>query len=497
MGWWVVRFFSGLCKIYVRDKGWITITLVGVFEFLGVDFMAGAQPSEQVIGSGTNGVNGNNRVYRNGKPVDPGSQTTSSVTPPASINKERELQRSITAVNTSLKLSPDGKTIVAGQSQLNTLGQALEKTGQTAELSASVLTRGLSNPKDPKLQAQAVETLQAELSKKQYGEKIKLPKEAEGAGAPKLAEKEDKKPKLEHTLKLNDNGKGGASNLKVMLKPEEYDVFFKSQPSDKPDSPAVSIFRNPKEQGIAYIVVSRRDETGKIQSTEVATVKSADDLTNPLKDTKIFSKGGKEKLGTMSLDGLDVAKMREALRSKLEKPKLENASETPAGGGNEGAGNPSYSGVAGGGSGGGGSVPPKLGSGGPTTPTQATTPTPAAPKPTAIIVDGALNKSEMVRFLNAVNESSGSVSVTEKLKEKFPDATVSGDRDKVTLVFDKATVRIAWKDGSASIESSENEQQRKAWIKAFEQKIDAIIKDPNANTPVVSVSPAEYLVKPA
>jgi hypothetical protein len=461
--------------------------------------MAGAQPSEQVIGSGTNGVtqvNGNNRVYRNGKPVDPGSQTTSSVTPPPSINEERELQRSITAVNTSLQLSTDGTKIVAGQPELNTLGQALEKTGQTAELSKSVLTRGLSDPNDPKLQAQAIKTLQAELIKGQYGGKIKLPKEAEGAGAPKLAEKEDKKPKLEHTLKLNDNGKGGASNLKVMLKPEEYDVFFASPPSDKLESPAVSIFRNPKEQGIAYIVVSRRDEKGAIKSTEVATVTSADALgsdgDHPKTLTaKIFSKGGQEKSGPMSLEGLDVAALRNALQDNLKKPEPKKAPEIPAEGGDKKAGHQSNpQGGAGGGAEGGRSDATQSASRG------ATTTTPAAPKPTAIIVDGALNNSEMVKFLNAVNGSSGSVSVTEKLKEKFPDATVSGDRDKVTLVFDKATVRIAWKDGSASIESSENEQQRKAWIKAFEQKIAAITKDPNAKTPVVSVSPEASLVKP-
>jgi hypothetical protein len=462
--------------------------LVGVFEFLGVDFMAGvegARSSEQVIGSRTFGVtqvDGNNKVYRNGK-RDPVSQPTSSVTPPESINKERELQGSITAVNNLLKLSPDGKTIVAGQSQLNTLGQALEKTGQTAELSASVLTRGLSNPKDPKLQAQAIATLQAELIKEQYGGKIKLPKEAEGAGAPKPAEKEDEKPKLAHTLKLNDNGKGEASNLKVMLKPEEYDVFFKSPPSDKLDSPAVSIFRNPKEQGIAYIVVSRRDATGKIQSTEVASVTSADALGSDgghpkTLTAKIFSKGGQEKSGPMSLEGLDVAALRNALQDNLKKPEPKKDPEIPAEGGDKKAGHQSNpQGGTGGGAEGGRSDATQSASGGPTTPT------PAAPKPTAIIVDGALNKSEMVRFLNAVNESSGSVSVTEKLKEKFPDATVSGDRDKVTLVFDKATVRISWKDGSALIESRENEHQRKAWIKAFEQKIDAITKDPKLRRP--------------
>ncbi len=472
--------------------------MVGVFEFLGADFMAGAQPSKGGIPSGTVGVtviNGaNNQVCNNGQCTDR-SQIPSPVAPPVTINKDQEqkLQRSITAVNTSLELSPDGKTIVAGQSQLNTLGQALEKTGQTAELSKSVLTRGLTDPNNPERQAQAIKTLQAELSKEQYGGKIKLPKEAEGAGAPKLAEKEDKKPKLEHTLKLNDNGKGGASNLKVMLKPEEYDVFFASPPSDKLESPAVSIFRNPKEQGIAYIVVSRRDEKGAIKSTEVATVKSADvDLTNPLKDTKIFSKEGQEKSRPMSLEGLDVAALRNALQENLKKPEPKKDPEIPAEGGDKKAGHQSNpQGGAGGGAEGGRSDATQSASRG------ATTTTPAAPKPTAIIVDGALNKSEMVRFLNAVNGSSGSVSVTEKLKEKFPDATVSGDRDKVTLVFDKATVRIAWKDGSASIESSENEQQRKAWIKAFEQKIAAIIKDPNAKTPVVSLGPAASLVKPA
>jgi hypothetical protein len=393
---------------------------------------------------------------------------------------EKALVKKVTAVNTSLTLSNDGKSLVAGQTQLKSLAKAL-KEGQKAELSPSALTRGLSDQKDPNLQAAARKTLEVELNKSEYAGKIKLPSSADHSTVQNSADtstQTSQKPAITETIKVNSN----ISSIGLY----ESGIQKVEIPS-KEGQPPISVLHRAENQTFAHIVVSKVASDGKVTTT-IAKVEQGADLTKPIPGADIWTKP-KDGTGTLTEDGTGSVSLTEdqqkavaaVLRNLKQKLTLKSAEpEKPADAGNGGNSPAPGSGTqeSGGQSGdragaGSGLQSPAPNGGTPTTP----------PNPTEIKPDGKLDKSEMMRFLTEVGKSSGSGSVTDKIRKQFPDSTVTGDAEKITLNFEgpeNPKVTIYWKNGSAGVDFNGDEERKKVWIKQFEQRVKAIVADPNA-----------------
>ena len=323
---------------------------------------------------------------------------------------EKALVKKVTAVNTSLTLSNDGKSLVAGQTQLKSLAKAL-KEGQKAELSPSALTRGLSDQKDPNLQAAARKTLEVELNKSEYAGKIKLPSSADHSTVQNSADtstQTSQKPAITETIKVNSN----ISSIGLY----ESGIQKVEIPS-KEGQPPISVLHRAENQTFAHIVVSKVASDGKVTTT-IAKVEQGADLTKPIPGADIWTKP-KDGTGTLTEDGTGSVSLTEdqqkavaaVLRNLKQKLTLKSAEpEKPADAGNggnspaPGSGTQESGGQSGDRAGAGSGLQSPAPTGGtPTTP----------PNPTEIKPDGKLDKSEMMRFLTEVGKSSGSGSVTD------------------------------------------------------------------------------------
>lgn len=382
---------------------------------------------------------------------------------------EQRLEALRAAVNQKLAFNADG-SLSAGQAELKSLAQfLLDHAGRfgnfesSGVLSREILTRGLSGASEAEGLVRRQKAIMAYLSsaqlRSQQSRGTPSPESPNGTTPPSEGvttpgqEGTGSRETIVDTLRVNN-----VSSIGLFSKKENIEILHTQAATAS--APAVTVFINKTNPQTAYISISRVGADGKLTATEIASVASADVLGSAGSRTSKLTatiwtpgaSGAKDKLGEMNLSGLaeaDLAKIEEALRSKL-KPKA--APEQPAdraGGAGQGSTAPETP-----------TPPAGAGSGRP------------APQPTRLLPDGKLDKAEGMLLLKTPG-------ILNKLRSEFgTEAVVRSDKDKVEIVFANATVRLNWRDGESTVDwrGETSEAQRRAWVKQLEQRLKNVIE---------------------
>ena len=381
------------------------------------------------------------------------TETSAKATPrtsPPAVNAAAELEAKrladkVTVVNTSLELSPDGKYLVAGQRDLKALTQALKAAGQTAEISSLVLTRGLSDPKDPNLQAAARTTLEVELNKSEYAGKIKLPSSADHSTAQNSADtstQTSQKPAITETIKVNSN----ISSIGLY----ESGIQKVEIPS-KEGQPPISVLHRAENQTFAHIVVSKVASDGKVTTT-IAKVEQGIDLTKPIPGADVWTKSneGKGELqgngtGSVTLTEAQQKAVADVLKNLKQKPTPKPAEpEKPA----DEAGKAEEGGTSG--------KDAKPAEGSPSGDGQQTPPSADKGKPapgskpekkSKIIADGRFDRAEWASMLAVLKVPD----VVQMLEREYPGKVKGNENGNLVVEVDAGKeILINWKTGEAT-----------------------------------------------